>query len=255
MAEKKWCVYCHTNKKNNKKYIGITSKEPKRRWGKNGIYYQTQFFHRAINKYGWDGFEHDILYMDLTEEEAKQKEVELIKKYNTKNRNFGYNLTDGGDGTVGIVISEETRTNLRLSHIGQVAWNKGMKGQYKIRTSVAHLEKWKTKEYREKQTIAHLGNKQSEETKNKIRKNSARLIPIYQLDKKTNTVINEFCSIVEAINSIGLKKTDSASISSCCTCRQKHKTACGYKWIYKEDYDNKTNRYYTILNSVDGRNI
>lgn len=253
MTEKKWCVYMHTNKINGKKYVGITSKEPHKRWGKNGIHYKSQLFYRAINKYGWDKFEHEILFTNLEEKEAKQKEIELIKKYKSKNRNFGYNLTDGGDGTVGIKISEETRTNLRTSHLGQIAWNKGMKGEYKVKTSHIHLEKWKSKTYRERQTASHLGNKQSEETKRKISENSTRLIPIYQLDKKTNIVINEFRSIKDAIKLLELKLTDSASISSCCTCRPKHKTACGYKWIYKEDYDNKTDRYYAILNSIDGR--
>ena len=252
MKEKKWCVYCHTNKANGKKYIGITSKTPNRRWGKEGIYYKTQFFYRAIQKYGWDNFEHEILYKELKEQDAKNKEIELIKKYNTKNREYGYNLTDGGDGNAGIIISEETRDNLRKSHLGQVAWNSGMKGCYKMPESarISHLKNWKSDEYRKRQTLAHLGNKQSEETKRKISKNSARRVSIYQLNKETNEIINEFSSIIDAINLIGLKKTASSSISSCCTCREKHKTAYGYKWIYKEDYDNKTSRYYTIINSI-----
>lgn len=81
MKNEKWCVYCHTNIKNNKKYFGITSNNdnPQRRWRKEGYGYKlcTRFY-SAIQKYGWDGFEHEIIFKNLTEKEAKSKEVELI---------------------------------------------------------------------------------------------------------------------------------------------------------------------------------
>lgn len=248
MAEKKWCVYMHTNKINGKKYIGITSKEPIRRWGLRGQGYKTQYFKRAIDKYSWDNFEHEILYMDLTEEDAKRKEVELIKKYNTKNRNFGYNLTDGGDGTVGVIISEETRTNLRNSHIGQIAWNKGMKGKYKVGTSHAHLEKWKTKEYRERQTISHLGNKQSEETKKKISENCARTSSVYQLDLEGN-IVRKWDRIKLAVDIGGF---NSSSISNCCSNRLI--TTNGYIFIYAKDFsEHEVKRRVVLANSE--RNI
>lgn len=93
----KYYVYCHTNKTNGKKYVGITSKQkPEYRWAK-GEGYKTQFvFYRAIQKYGWDGFEHEILFENLSENEAKNKEIELIQQFNSKIPN-GYNVTDGGD--------------------------------------------------------------------------------------------------------------------------------------------------------------
>ena len=51
--ERTFTVYCHTNKINGKKYIGITSKKPEYRWN-NGKGYSTQIvFARAIEKYGW----------------------------------------------------------------------------------------------------------------------------------------------------------------------------------------------------------
>lgn len=98
IEEKTWCVYMHTNKSNDKKYIGISS-NVKRRWSNNGFEYKTQLFGNAINKYGWDGFEHIVLYQNLTKEEACQKEIELIKKYNTTNHLYGYNISSGGEGT------------------------------------------------------------------------------------------------------------------------------------------------------------
>lgn len=94
--ERKWCVYCHTNKVNGKKYIGITSTTPNKRWGKNGNKYKGQMFYCSIEKYGWSSFTHEILYSNLTENEASVKEKSLIKKYKTKNPIFGYNVADGG---------------------------------------------------------------------------------------------------------------------------------------------------------------
>lgn len=54
----KWYVYMHTNKINNKKYIGITGlKRYWDRWRSDGSGYKTQVFGRAIDKYGWENFE------------------------------------------------------------------------------------------------------------------------------------------------------------------------------------------------------
>lgn len=108
-----WCVYSHTNLINGKKYIGITSKIPEHRWGHNGSgYIGCTYFFNAINKYGWDNFSHEILYDGLSEEEAKNKEIELIKKYKTNDENYGYNLTAGGDGSLGREVSDETKQKI-----------------------------------------------------------------------------------------------------------------------------------------------
>lgn len=95
--ERIFSIYCHTNKINNKKYIGITSKEPKIRWNNGLGYKKGQYFYKAIEKYGWDGFEHEVLYSNMTKEEAQLKEIELIKKYKTNKSDFGYNRTKGGE--------------------------------------------------------------------------------------------------------------------------------------------------------------
>ena len=109
-----WCVYKHTNKINGKCYIGITKTIPEKRWGKNGIGYKYQNFWYAIKKYGWNNFEHEILFCNLTEKECKDKEIQLIKKYNSIAPN-GYNITHGGDGSLGLFPNEKTKEKQSLS--------------------------------------------------------------------------------------------------------------------------------------------
>ena len=110
-----WCVYMHENRANGKKYIGITSQKPTNRW-RNGAGYDKQpRFFAAIQKYGWDGFRHEILYTSLTQEEAERLEVELIAKYETLNEEKGYNLSPGG---VIFMPTEETRAKQSAARMG-----------------------------------------------------------------------------------------------------------------------------------------
>jgi predicted GIY-YIG superfamily endonuclease len=63
-----YSVYIHINKSNNKKYIGITSQKPEKRWGNGKNYKKNTYIRRAIDKYGWDNFEHIILKTNLSSE-------------------------------------------------------------------------------------------------------------------------------------------------------------------------------------------
>ena len=94
--EKKYCVYVHTNKANGKKYFGITSQKPESRW-KNGYRYNSHFS-RAIEKYGWEGFNHEVIMDGLTKEQACAAEIALIAKHGTQDPNKGYNIQSGGEG-------------------------------------------------------------------------------------------------------------------------------------------------------------
>lgn len=108
------CVYCHTNKINGKRYIGITQNKPNRRW-QNGYGYKNRnsYFYNAIKKYGWENFEHIILEENLTRKEASEKEKYYIRLYNTNNENYGYNITSGGDNNfTRNKLTEEQRINI-----------------------------------------------------------------------------------------------------------------------------------------------
>lgn len=94
---KEYIVYSHINKTNEKKYIGITCQKPQDRWGKDGYNYrESKRFWNAIQKYGWDNFDHVILHEGLSKEEACQKEKELIAELETTNSEYGYNIHEGG---------------------------------------------------------------------------------------------------------------------------------------------------------------
>ena len=75
MDEKRYCVYTHTNKINNKIYVGMTSLKPEQRWNKGQGYSQQPKFYQDIEKYGWDNFIHKIEFENLTK-----------KKYDGSNR-------------------------------------------------------------------------------------------------------------------------------------------------------------------------
>ena len=100
--DKKFIIYMHKNKINGKIYIGQTCRSLRLRSGANGKNYSTPpIFKKKKKKYGWDNFEHIVLYCDLTHEEANKKEIELIEKYNTRDRKCGYNQCVGGNNLCG----------------------------------------------------------------------------------------------------------------------------------------------------------
>lgn len=99
-------VYIHIFP-NNKKYVGITSKPLQERWCDGKGY--SGFVRKAIDKYGWENIKHFVYKQGLTEEQAKLKEKELIAKYKTMDPRYGYNLTSGGDGTVGFHQPEHVK--------------------------------------------------------------------------------------------------------------------------------------------------
>ena len=101
-TKKHYYFYLHRNKVNNKVYIGETyQKNPNDRW-KNGKAYKPCInFYNAIQKYGWDNFEHIILLEgNYSYEEACQIENDLIEKYQSRNPKYGYNINKGGYKTI-----------------------------------------------------------------------------------------------------------------------------------------------------------
>lgn len=131
-----YCVYCHTNKINGKRYIGQTKFQDNlyARWRDGKGYHKSRFGY-AIKKYGWDNFEHIILARNLTKEQANDLEKYYISKFDTTNTNKGYNVSLGGDGASynmpeitkqkisntlkGRHHSEETKQKIKQSNLGK----------------------------------------------------------------------------------------------------------------------------------------
>lgn len=137
-----YCIYIHKNKINNKVYIGQTCQKPEYRWENGEGYVQCSAFYAAIQKYGWDNFEHIILFENLTQEEANKKEEELIKQYNSNNKEYGYNITAGGNNHT---FNEEGKQHCREKNLRY--WQDEKNKEY---FSNLMKEKWKDPVQREK---------------------------------------------------------------------------------------------------------
>lgn len=206
--EKRWCVYMHTNKENGKVYIGTTSTTPHRRWGVDGSRYtkSQQVFYRAIQKYGWDNFEHEIIADNLTHDEAITMERDMIALYKSncrkyQNPSFGYNQTDGGEGLTGYVYTEEQRKR-------KSDWAKA---------------RFSTDEWRNRVRELMTGRKVSEEHKEKLKYLMGKAVVQLDLYGK---YIAEYDSALQAYQITGI---DDSSIRKCCN--GKLKNAGGFLWV------------------------
>ena len=143
-----YIIYMHKNKINGKVYIGQTCQKPEYRWGKEGNgYKQCPLFYNAIQKYGWNNFEHIILKTGLASDEANLMEKYYIKKFNSIDPKFGYNLSKGGDNR-----EVQHYTSKKISDRLKQEWTNGTRD--KEEWSIFMKEKWENPEYRKKQKEA-----------------------------------------------------------------------------------------------------
>ena len=92
---RKYHLYRHTTP-DGKVYIGCTCQNPENRWGKGGENYRyNEEFWCAIQKYGWDNIEHDILRIISDRKTALALEYEYIHQYKATNPEYGYNQVSG----------------------------------------------------------------------------------------------------------------------------------------------------------------
>lgn len=131
---KKQGVYQIKNNINSKAYIG-GSNDIEDRW-KAHIYEASRpntlkhsLIHKAIYKYGIENFIFSIIEETSSYKETMTQEIYWIAFYKTNvcryGKEFGYNLTDGGDGVLGHVQSQETIEKIRTAATGKLLGENG----------------------------------------------------------------------------------------------------------------------------------
>lgn len=101
--------------------------------------FKNNYFYKAIRMYGWDSFEWTILA--TTESKSKLNAMEKFYIAAYRKMTKCYNLTDGGDGSVGYVPTKETLKKLSESHKGLVSGNKGNKYSEETRKKISESKK------------------------------------------------------------------------------------------------------------------
>lgn len=214
MNDHRWSVYVHTNKTNGKRYVGITSQRPEDRWLCGHGYDRRLKFGRAIEKYGWDGFNHEIMYEGLSEVEAKNMERALIREYLTQDDLYGYNMTSGGDGVSGFTHTDAAKQKMSMCKSGanHPNYNK-------------HLDE----ETRSKIATRLTGNQnavgaiRSEETRQRMSASKMKPVGMYV----NGELVRLFESALDAQEETGVSRKN---ISSCCLGHRK--SAGGYTWKF-----------------------
>lgn len=199
-----YIVYVHTNKKDGKKYVGITCQSPNRRWKNGNGYCLNEHFYRAIHRDGWDNFTHEIVKAGLSKEDACKLEKELISLYKSNNEQFGYNKSVGGENpNEGSKLSDDTKLKMSKAHKG-----KKMSDEAKQKLS----EQAKAR-----------GNGMS----GKIGKDCGKAGIVRQIDIATGEVIAEYYGFYEMERITGFGQTPIQRAT-----RGKQKQSHGFRWEY-----------------------
>lgn len=206
-----YIVYKHTCP-NGKVYIGITSKNPKIRWACK--YKTNKRFYSAIQKYGWENIIHEILFKNLTKEEAEAKKIELIAFYKSNDIKYGYNISKGGHSNYGYHHSKETKNKIRNSLIGQKHTTERIQNQ-----RLAQIKLWSNPEYKLRMSEAHKGKQSGKNNP------SSKVVYQYSFQKE---LIRMYESVGTAERITGIAHQQ---ISACCNKRQK--SCHGYIWSYE----------------------
>ena len=198
----------------NKVYIGITSQSVKKRWNNGNGYKRCPAMNKAITKYGWENFTKEILLENTTESEAKSLETLLIKVHMSNDSRYGYNITEGGEGTTGIKMSEEMKEHLRQINLG----------------------KHHSEETKRKMSAAHKGNKYSLGVKHTEEWKR-------QISERQKGANNQHAKKVICLETLRVydtmtqarEETGATKITVCCKHYYKHKSSAGLHWEYYDE--------------------
>ena len=216
------------NKINGKIYVGKTKRTLAVRVNEHIKGAADSLIHRAIIKYGFENFEVSVLEKCNSMEELNEREKFWISKLNSKVPN-GYNLTDGGDGGLGHVVTLETRQKISTSKTGKSGHPPSEK-QLRITAEIGRKSKGRKLRPRTEEEKKHLselfkGRKISEETKAKMVASNWNRRTVRC--KETGEL---FSPIGVAAQWAGV--CDGTIIAAC---KNPNRTAGGYHWEYADN--------------------
>lgn len=155
-------IYKTINLVNGKLYIGQDSKNDSNYLGSGSL------IKKAIKKYGRENFKKEILEHCQTKEELNKREIYWIEKLNTIEE--GYNITTGGEGTVGYKFTEEQKNKMSQSHKGKKLTN-----EHKENIGIASKKRWSDLEYKENVKKAQKNGRSKLSIEDKILAESRRI--------------------------------------------------------------------------------
>jgi group I intron endonuclease len=192
-------LYKITNLLNNKVYIGQSYSETER-WRQHKYCARSkpkQYIDRTMKKYGISNFIYEVIAIALSQEDTDFTEIELIKQFNSQDRNFGYNISPGGDKIwneglpkekhpmFGRHHSEESKKKISEANSGKLVGPCTEERKRKI--SEANKGKTFSSIHKKKLSDAKLGKsreKMSEEVRQKIAKANTGKTQSEELRKK-----------------------------------------------------------------------
>lgn len=128
-------IYKCTNTVNGKHYIGYTKDfyQRKQKHKRNMLSGESNTFYAAMRKYGWDKFTWSVIYQSKDDDHCLNvMEPHFIREYNSFYS--GYNMTEGGGGTLGATKGtmwiNNGQSHRRISKLEKIpeGWNAGRIG-------------------------------------------------------------------------------------------------------------------------------
>jgi hypothetical protein len=116
-----------------------------------------------LKKYGKDNFKKEIIEECFSQKDLDEREIYWISFYKSNEKNIGYNLSGGGNGSG--LVSEDTKIKMSDSHIGSKNFFFGKKHTDETKKIISNITKERLKN---KENHPLYGKKFSEETKKKI---------------------------------------------------------------------------------------
>lgn len=139
----KGVIYSITNKVNGKQYVGLSTEYKKRwtlhRYRLRSNTHNSKYLQHSWNKYGEDNFIFEIVE-EVEEGELNNRERYWIDKLNTFIPN-GYNLTKGGEGSLGWTPSKETREKISKANSGRIMSEESKEARRKASNELKPLAK------------------------------------------------------------------------------------------------------------------